>query len=132
MSSFLDILTEVLDTSQAEEQLKNIETSLNKVAKEDETKKEVLNTVPVQIKGLKDWIEQQKKLDTKFNKLGNGVGTQTSLTAKEPSTLSNLLKPTTAPSLVAKVTEKPVVDTSTKLKPPNTAQPTSITKIRKI
>lgn len=145
MASFYDILIE-MDTKFAQEQLENIETVIDKVNKESRSdpalsiKAAGLNSIPPQIKGLKVWIEQQKKLaDSDLNlakeeqqkKLNGGVGTQTSI--KEPKQapyMSNQLKPATQPQPTALV--KPTMP-GTVLKPPTTAKPiTDILKNRNL
>lgn len=147
MASFFDILME-MDTKFAQEQLDNIEQSVDKVnldAKKDPNlavKAAVLNAIPPQIKGLKTWLEQQKKLGNVSNdKLGDGIGTQTSLKKGEESpatpALSNVLNPTPAQQsakAVAPTTPavKPTMPGQT-LKPPTAAKPLAdILKTRKI
>jgi len=143
MASFFDILME-MDTKFAQEQLDNIESSVDKVnqdARKDPTlavKAAVLNSIPPQIKGLKVWLEQQKKLGNVANdKLGDGVGTQTSLKKDDKTqvapALSNVLKPSAAQQSAAAVAPIKPTMPGQNLKPPTTAKPLAdILKTRKI
>jgi hypothetical protein len=98
MASFHDILTEVMDTTFAQEQLKKMEDELQQVMQASQsdptlaTKTASLSVIPQQIKGLKAWLEQQKKAtesgqenkEDQQKELGKGVGTQTSLSGQAP------------------------------------------------
>lgn len=139
MASFLDILIE-MNNAIAKEQLDNIETSVEKVVKDTEEKDKVLKQIPSQVKGLRDFLEQQKKNGIDNQKeLGKGVGSSISLNKSVSNPVapaaSNLLNPSAAQQSI-KPTAIPKPVGSVPLKPPTTAKPTTsladILKTRKI
>lgn len=128
MASFFDILVEVINADDVNKELENMGNTIKKVEDESKDSAEALAKMPQQIQGLKTWLEQQKKVGnnqtTEKNEqqktLSGGIGTQTSITDKNPATM---------PAAIAQNQLKPVAPVMAKQVAP--AKPVSVMDILK-